>query len=256
MYRTPRSHAFSLIELLVVISVIAVLAAMLIPAVSLVRAHANQLLCMSNQRQLGLALLTYAGDNDSLIPPVQVGKPDRDDLGLPYWGMWFGFIMNLLPANESAAIFRCPAGCFTLDETRAMGNNAYCSSYGLNGRPFGEPEPAWYALDLNLIRKPDLSIMLADHWGADNSGSAVADIYGTVDDPGHGGIVSGPRRPGIGAYSIRASHPNNTSTDPSKGRVVITCYSGRVECIRCQDSFVQGGGMNNWAPPNQWLGKY
>ena len=102
MAQTPRSHAFTLIELLVVISIIAVMAAILLPAVSLVRAHANQMVCMSNQRQLGLALLTYAGDNGNLIPPVQVGTPDRDVLSLPYWGMWFGFIMNLLPANERA----------------------------------------------------------------------------------------------------------------------------------------------------------
>lgn len=248
----PRG-AFTLIELLVVISIIAVLAGILIPAVSLVRAQAKQSLCLSNLRQLSLGLLTYVSEHDGMIPPGQVPAPARDTLGLPYWGMWFGFIEDYLPAGENKPLYWCPVGCFDLTEIRAMGGSAYCSSYGMNGNPATISNPPWYGIALDRVAKKDLSIMLADHWGADNSGSAFADIYGSVDDPGHGGIVSGPRRPGVGSYSIRANHPANTSTDPTKGRVGTAFFSGRTEALRWQDSYDLA---HIWNAPNQWLGIY
>lgn len=65
---TPRLQAFTLIELLVVISIIAVLAAMLLPAVSMVRDSAKMSNCQSNIRQIGMAQLGYANDNEGLLP--------------------------------------------------------------------------------------------------------------------------------------------------------------------------------------------
>ncbi len=63
-----RHEAFTLIELLVVISIIAILAAMLLPAIGLVRDSARQANCGSNQRQICLAMLTYASENEGLWP--------------------------------------------------------------------------------------------------------------------------------------------------------------------------------------------
>lgn len=62
--------AFSLIELLVVVSIIAVLAALLMPAVGLVRQAAATVQCASNLRQLGIAALSYANDWDGSLVPI------------------------------------------------------------------------------------------------------------------------------------------------------------------------------------------
>lgn len=65
--RTTRT-AFTLIELLVVISIIAVLMSMLMTAVKLVRESASGAVCQSNERQIGIAFMTYAEDQDGRMP--------------------------------------------------------------------------------------------------------------------------------------------------------------------------------------------
>ena len=63
-----RKHGFTLMELLVVISIIALLMAILVPALGKAREVANRVVCLSHLRQLGIATQIYISDNDGFMP--------------------------------------------------------------------------------------------------------------------------------------------------------------------------------------------
>jgi prepilin-type N-terminal cleavage/methylation domain-containing protein len=116
--RRPGSRsAFTLIELLVVIAIIAILAAILFPVFAKVRKRAHMTTCVSNNKQMGLAMLQYAQDYDDTMPlwipsgalPGATSPPGDTSLRQNY-----GFL-SLQPYIKNTAIFDDPE-CEQWDE--------------------------------------------------------------------------------------------------------------------------------------------
>lgn len=77
-------RGFTLVELLVVIMLLAILAALAIPGYDVGRRYCLRAGCTTNMRQLGMAFLMYSGENDSKLPPRATGK-DAQGNPIPKW---------------------------------------------------------------------------------------------------------------------------------------------------------------------------
>lgn len=100
------SRGFTLIELLVVIAIIAILAGMLLPALSKAKEKAKRTKCMNSLRQVGIASQMYADDNNNILPPM---VDNRNQVGNWSWDMPQDVVSNLLGYGFQRDILYCPS---------------------------------------------------------------------------------------------------------------------------------------------------
>ena len=144
-----RPSGFTLIEVLVVIAIIAILAAILFPVFGKARANARKTTAMSNLKQIGVALSMYSADYDGHLPNRW---PGWFGYGEFYWEVENGDLPSLLkPYVRSPQIWFSP-------EDRLANRSA--SSFSLNG----ELAPGW---SLSKIGRPAEAIYLTDRTDLD-----------------------------------------------------------------------------------------
>lgn len=126
--KTRTRSAFTLIELLVVIAIIAILAAMILPALAKAKTKAQGIYCLNNEKELTLAWLQYADDNQNNLVPNHDGGVT--DFALSWVPGWLDFVPNntdntninylmaskIAPYTKSKSIYKCPADVYNCKE--------------------------------------------------------------------------------------------------------------------------------------------
>jgi prepilin-type N-terminal cleavage/methylation domain-containing protein/prepilin-type processing-associated H-X9-DG protein len=159
--KSRHPQAFTLVELLVVIGIIALLVAILLPSLQKAKEQASITKCASNLRQIAMGIIMYAGDNKGRLPPSAIGPKDTI-----YPKGWFwsnelvrqGYVSSVQGVDKSGKMligdsaFRCPDG---IDE--AFGFSGFGALYpreGRNQQYLWNPWPTsaqgvrtWYALN-------------------------------------------------------------------------------------------------------------
>ena len=172
-------NAFTLIELLVVMAIIAILAAMLLPALRSTKEAANGVKCMSNLRQLGVCLRLYTTDYNNVVPtayprcPNWPGYCPGSTVPDAYRATWLGTLYDLNYCRN-IALMKCPSDRVLLSNG-GTGHGAYSfddTSYDYNYWAFGRwglhsvEDPYYYG---PFRRYTEVTHPAQTYWAGDNS---------------------------------------------------------------------------------------
>ena len=226
---TRRCGAFTLVELLVVIGIIAVLIAILFPVLRKAREQGRAAVCASDMRQLGIAALTYAAENKGVLPiPMGIQPPHPpvpfdaiavDGLGILNWerGVLWPYIARDVQIRQR--IFSCPSD--DSDPRLIQGQTADFMlkllpgtsrnfSYGYNYEltsPFGQSRFLHWGVRLTQVRHASSKLLVLEDEGPSGPSADVSDANGP---PGPDGVL------------VHLTRRHN-------GMCNVCCFDGHVE---------------------------
>jgi len=187
-----KKHGFTLIELLVVSAIIAIVAAMLLPALGKAKEAANRVACAGNARQWGLALTMYLDDHRQLFPLAKIpngtpGEPSGYNEDQPQWSdlttfhaagqgddVWYNALPNYVsgqplwqiaanPTNfvASRKIFDCPTALAIPSD---FGPSRVVFNYGMNYKGATGLPGVGYGTNFSfsMVAQPSSFVFLSD----------------------------------------------------------------------------------------------
>jgi len=249
-----------------------VLMAVVVVTARMVTLSAHAAVCASNQRQLGLAMMTFSQDNAGKIPPPNIdNSADCDSNGKldiyenPDYGNWWGYLRTYLPDIEFSKIFICPSGNWLDVEVQQQkdaepdyfkkGVLWYGNSYGYN-RALGEgfaddvfPQgnhnyKAWVLIK---IPRPSETPALSDFWSVTTVSGNLAisgmPFFTAWRDP----ITGTGTDLGANFEVIRISHRNKANH---------LFFDGSVRAVVPLSLGASGTNAIYWGATNTYRGKY
>lgn len=233
---STRKTEFTLIELLIVIAIIAILAGMLLPALSRARDTAKSISCVNNIKQLGISMNSYVNDNDSYLPPSIITYSGSN------W-IWGKVLAETGYVNQKSVIYNpteksllCPASNVTTNNRVVYEQGHYGMNKFISYSIGNTADHLW--LKLGSLRSPSSKILMFD------SGTSYLH-YGQITGP----ALNSFYMPGATAnLSITWSQNNyKNSDDAYNGR-----HQKKINLLWC-DGHVGSDKADNLNDSKLWL---
>lgn len=161
LYRTISTHKFTLIELMVILTIISLLAGVLIPALTIAREKLTQIACLDNMKQQAYGIVEYTNDNKGYMPVSYTGAGDPGNSWWYYVSQYssepMAYFWDDIIAKLKTGIWACPSA-----DVNDPNVGAAFITYKMNTNFRDASVTPFVSLKYNLILEPSEKLMVMD----------------------------------------------------------------------------------------------